>query len=174
MDCERQHARWQWLCARKRGIKLPALDAFLQLTLGNNMAFPGNEALRANRSLDPTVPVGPLAQGWGHRIRLAHGAVGSSWTAGMGGIPFARSKCLGKLPCEATTVARTGNIGLRRQDGRIAITSGSEPEQEGFHDRAHSVESHVFHVICRVCRSLPRSFLGRPNHLPLILPASLR
>jgi len=30
LDCERQHARWQWLCETKRAMKLPALNAFLK------------------------------------------------------------------------------------------------------------------------------------------------
>lgn len=48
LDCERQHARWQWLCAKKRSLKLPALNAFLRCTSyleGNNMEFPPDPAL---------------------------------------------------------------------------------------------------------------------------------
>ena len=32
LDCERVHARWQWFCASKRGLQLPALNAILKVT----------------------------------------------------------------------------------------------------------------------------------------------
>ena len=31
LDCERQHARWQWLCSTKRSLKMPAMNAYLKL-----------------------------------------------------------------------------------------------------------------------------------------------
>ena len=48
LDCERQHARWQWMCAAKRGLKLPGLTAFLKRTSyleKHAGAFPPDEAL---------------------------------------------------------------------------------------------------------------------------------
>lgn len=48
LDCERQHARWQWLCALKRNLKMPAMNAFLRLTHfleRNGGEFPAHEAL---------------------------------------------------------------------------------------------------------------------------------
>jgi hypothetical protein len=48
LDCERIHARWQWLCTIKRGVKLPALNATLRLTQyleRNSEDFPPHEAL---------------------------------------------------------------------------------------------------------------------------------
>ena len=48
LDCERQHARWQWVCAAKRGLKMPGLNAFLRCTSyleKHGGEFPPDEAL---------------------------------------------------------------------------------------------------------------------------------
>ena len=48
LDCERQHARWQWFAAMKRNLKLPALNGMLRLShwLERNAGeFPPHEHL---------------------------------------------------------------------------------------------------------------------------------
>ena len=84
LDCERQHARWQWLCARKRGVKLPAMNAFLKCTTyleGNNMEFPPNEALAEHLDatarqyrwdLRQTRDAPDIAAGWGQEVLWAN------------------------------------------------------------------------------------------------------
>ena len=48
LDCERQHARWKWMCGAKRGLKLPGLTAFLKCTSyleKHDGEFPPDESL---------------------------------------------------------------------------------------------------------------------------------
>ena len=47
LDSERVHARWQWACIRKRGVKLPGMNAELRLShhLENNQVFPSHMEL---------------------------------------------------------------------------------------------------------------------------------
>ena len=43
LDCERAHARWNWMCNGKRNLRLPLLNASLKLTTyleANGMQFP--------------------------------------------------------------------------------------------------------------------------------------
>ena len=50
LDCERFHARWQWLCATKRALRLKSLNASLRLTwhLEQNLGrFPPHKDLAA-------------------------------------------------------------------------------------------------------------------------------
>ena len=62
LDCERIHARWQWLCTGKRALRLPGLNATLRLAhyLENNLAFP------SGRDLEPFLK----AEIQEHRIAL--------------------------------------------------------------------------------------------------------
>jgi len=48
LDAERVHARWQWLCSVKRGLKVHMLNASLRLMhyLENNQGFPHHEDLQ--------------------------------------------------------------------------------------------------------------------------------
>ena len=50
LDCERIHARWQWLIAARRAVRLPTLNAVLRLTHyldGHHGVFPPHEDLEA-------------------------------------------------------------------------------------------------------------------------------
>eukprot|EP00959_Pyramimonas_sp_CCMP1952_P417550 8748244-Pyramimonas_sp.AAC.1 len=75
LDAERVHARWQWACTIKRGLKMYSLNACLRLThyLENNQQFPSNEDLfshlqaeqRQHRvDMRATVQEGEIALGW--------------------------------------------------------------------------------------------------------------
>ena len=48
LDAERVHARWQWSCLQKRGLKLQGLNASLRIThvLENNQCFPADSILQ--------------------------------------------------------------------------------------------------------------------------------
>ena len=50
LDTERIHARWQWDCVNKRGLRLPAMNASLRLVhyLEHNQQFPTHEELFKN------------------------------------------------------------------------------------------------------------------------------
>ena len=83
LDCERQHARWQWLCAKKHGLKMPAMNAFLKCTTyleGNNMEFPPHEALAEHLhatlrqyrwDLRHVQDTPDIAAGWGQEVLWA-------------------------------------------------------------------------------------------------------
>ena len=47
LDAERIHARWQWLCDKKKALKLMTLNASLRLQhyIENNQSLPSFEAL---------------------------------------------------------------------------------------------------------------------------------
>jgi len=47
LDAERVHARWQWICRNKRGLRLQSLNAMLRLMqyMEANQSFPSHEAL---------------------------------------------------------------------------------------------------------------------------------
>ena len=47
LDAERVHARWQWLCDRRRALKLPLMNASLRLRhyTESNQAFPTDDEL---------------------------------------------------------------------------------------------------------------------------------
>ena len=48
LDCERQHARWQWLCLLKHNMRLPHLNAWLRLRQfleSHGMLFPASPDL---------------------------------------------------------------------------------------------------------------------------------
>ena len=75
LDAERIHARWQWACTIKRGIKMHTLNACLRLThyLENNQAFPSHEDLwehllaegaQHRMSLEAIEDEGEIAMGW--------------------------------------------------------------------------------------------------------------
>ena len=74
LDAERVHARWQWLCLQKRGLKLQSLNACLRLThyLEHNN-FPDHEDLEEHLSaealqhklcLEALATAGDIAIGW--------------------------------------------------------------------------------------------------------------
>ena len=49
LDCERMHARWNWICNSKRGIRLPLLNAWVclsQFLESHGMQFPTPELLQ--------------------------------------------------------------------------------------------------------------------------------
>ena len=79
LDCERAHARWQWLCELKRGCTLPSVNAFLRCTRfleQHGGEFPSPEDLgpwleaeqahlrRARAAIDAEDEIAP---GWRHR-----------------------------------------------------------------------------------------------------------
>ena len=80
LDAERIHARWQWVCANKRGLKLHALNACLRLThYCEHNSFPSNEdllghlqdeALAHKVSLEAITAGGELATGSNKRVPL--------------------------------------------------------------------------------------------------------
>ena len=47
LDAERVHARWQWVCSVKRGLRIHTLNAMLRLThyLENNQSFPSDSEM---------------------------------------------------------------------------------------------------------------------------------
>ena len=75
LDAERVHARWQWSCTLKRGLKLHSLNAFLRLVhfQENNQVLPPHEDLfphvvaeRAEHkvNLEAIEADGEVALGW--------------------------------------------------------------------------------------------------------------
>ena len=75
LDAERVHARWQWLCEKKRALKLMTLNAHLRLLhyMENNTRMPSFEDLlphlqaeRANHrvSMEALVADEEVAVGW--------------------------------------------------------------------------------------------------------------
>ena len=77
LDAERVHARWQWSCTLKRGLKMHSLNSCLRLThyLEHNRDFPDNDELYPNiqaerighkLSLEALVEADDVAPGWRH------------------------------------------------------------------------------------------------------------
>ena len=75
LDAERGHARWQWVCDKKKALKLMALNASLRLQhyIENNQSLPSFEALlphlQAERdnhkvSMEALVADEDVAVGW--------------------------------------------------------------------------------------------------------------
>ena len=93
LDCERVHARWQWLCNIKRSIKMHSLNATLRLThfLENNQAFPSDEDLYEyleaereqhladRRDLDSRDGDEEIALGWRSCVTSSEQAPGTTW-----------------------------------------------------------------------------------------------
>jgi hypothetical protein len=49
LDCERAHARWNWICLSKRALRLPSMNAYLRLTSyleGHKQEFPNYDDIR--------------------------------------------------------------------------------------------------------------------------------
>jgi hypothetical protein len=77
LDAERVHARWQWSCTLKRGLKMHSLNSCLRLThyLEHNECFPSNDKLYLNLEaervehklgLEVLEELGEVASGWRH------------------------------------------------------------------------------------------------------------
>ena len=75
LDCERVHARWQWLCGGKRSLKLQTLNASLRIMhlLEHQQALPNHEELlphldaermEHNLSMEALEEEGDVALGW--------------------------------------------------------------------------------------------------------------
>lgn len=55
LDCERSHARWNWICLSKRSLRLPAMNAQLRLTAyleAHHDEFPTHEELRPHLEME--------------------------------------------------------------------------------------------------------------------------
>ena len=95
LDCERVHARWQWLCLLKRALKVHSLNACLRLThyLEHN-PFPSNEDLQPHLQ----------AEAHEHRVNLqammAEGEIATGWRR-----EFLYRERLGLSPQEANLIA---------------------------------------------------------------------
>ena len=87
LDCERVHARWQWCCAQKRGLKLYTLNALLRTTHTlehSRMPSDGElfEYLEAEKALDKSdlahARADDIAIGWRSNEHTGTSQVGAS------------------------------------------------------------------------------------------------
>ena len=94
LDCERVHARWKWIIATKRGVRLPSLNAILKVTHyldGHNGVLPAHEDLEAHLQaarqqlewdLQEVEDDDNVARGWRHQMvfRERFNLGGENWS----------------------------------------------------------------------------------------------